>query len=224
VDANDKKSAEGSVIFFLSTFLIVHLVLLLATPTERLESVLVALLIALIITVFESVSIKGIDNLFIPLGTIFILSHNIQPTVGALARHIGFLFAIVLVCLLVLRPYKKIGFSGVLLLGLMTYMAYALGGWYFALCLFAVGVVCQKTNWVVIRDETKNEAYRVVFVFHLLTVPSLWVFLADFNKVFFVPFCFSLLAKMFFMRMNLMVNFILSTAIAIGAFYVQHYK
>jgi dolichol kinase len=196
VDAKDKKSAEGSVIFFLSTFLIVHLILLLATPTERLESVLIALLIALIITVFESVSIKGIDNLFIPLGTIFILSLNIQPTVAALLRHIFCLLAIILVYLLVMLPYKKIGFSGVLLLGLMTYMAYALGGWYFALCLFAVGIVCQKTNWILTRDETKDEVYRVIPVFQILLIPSVFVFLAEFNKIFFVPFLISLLAQM----------------------------
>jgi dolichol kinase len=196
VDANDKKSAEGSVIFFLSSFLIVHLILLLCTSTGRLESVLIALLIALIMTAFESVSINGVDNIFIPLGTIFILSKNTAPTIEALAGQILCLLVIVLLYLLLMKPYKKIGFSGVLLLGLMTYMALALGGWYFALCLFAISIICQKTNRVLIQDETKNEIFRVVPIFYILLVPMVWVFLADFNKIFFVPFFFSLVAQM----------------------------
>jgi len=194
VDADDKKSAEGSLFFFLSTFLIVHLILLLCTPTGRLESVLIALLIALILTIFESVSINGVDNIFVPLGTIFILSQNIAPTIGGISRQIVYLVVIIMILLFLMKPYKKIGFSGVLLLGLMTYIALALGGWYFALCLFAAIAIGQKTNWILIQNE-KSELYRVVAVFHILFVPMVWVFLAEFNKIFFVPFLFSLLEQ-----------------------------
>ncbi|HNV72104.1 MAG TPA: hypothetical protein PKO06_20525, partial [Candidatus Ozemobacteraceae bacterium] len=65
----ERKSFEGSIMFFVSTFLIAHLGLLLLTPIGRFESVLCGILIAMCVTLFEAISLGGADNLFIPWGT-----------------------------------------------------------------------------------------------------------------------------------------------------------
>ena len=78
VEVGIRKTIEGSVTFLLTSFLIVHLILLLTTDIGKLETVLVAVLISIIVTIFEGVSLKGADNLFIPIGTMFILSKNLH--------------------------------------------------------------------------------------------------------------------------------------------------
>ena len=63
------KSVEGSLAFFLVTFFSAHLPLLLLTDTGRVEVVLIATILALLVMMLELVSWRGLDNLFIPLGT-----------------------------------------------------------------------------------------------------------------------------------------------------------
>lgn len=67
------KTVEGSFSFFLLAFLAVHLPVLLMTDLPRLHCVLVAVLIALLATAFEAVSLGGKDNLFIPIGVCLLL-------------------------------------------------------------------------------------------------------------------------------------------------------
>src|SRR5690606_6142869 len=73
---SDRRSSEGSVVFFLATLLAVHLPLLLMTPIDRRLSVLVAVQIALLVTLLEAISLQGNDNLIVPLGT-FLLLHKL---------------------------------------------------------------------------------------------------------------------------------------------------
>ena len=74
VKMKGRKSLEGSIAFFLATFIITHLGLLLLSDVGRVESVLCAVLVAMLVTLFESISYGGSDNLFIPLGTWSILA------------------------------------------------------------------------------------------------------------------------------------------------------
>jgi len=69
------KSLEGSIAFFVSAFLTAHLSLLLLSEIQPLQSILIALEIALITTVAEAVGRKGIDNLLIPLSAFYLLLH-----------------------------------------------------------------------------------------------------------------------------------------------------
>lgn len=208
-EADKQKSFEGSLIFFLTAFLITHLTLLLFTPTGRLESVLVAVLIATIVTLFEGVSLEGTDNIFVPIATMFILSKNINPTPEIVLKHIAVLFLLILTYLLIMKPYKKIGFSGIILTALMTYIAWALVGNIFAFAIFAVALICQKTSWILIQDETKDEVFRIIPVFYILAVPCIWILCANlmgtfvdksFCIIFFTPFICALISQMCILR------------------------
>ena len=148
VEVGTRKTVEGSVTFFLTSFLIVHLILLLGTSTGRLECVLIALLISIIVTVFEGVSLIGADNLFIPIGTMFILSKNIHPTVEGITFQLIALALFLIGYLIVMLPYKRIGFSGAALLGLINYVIWALFGYIYAIILFIFAFVCAKTNLI----------------------------------------------------------------------------
>lgn len=68
------KSIEGSLFFFITAFLCVQIPLLLLSDFENGHIILVALFIALLITLCEAASWQGLDNLFIPLGAYMVLS------------------------------------------------------------------------------------------------------------------------------------------------------
>lgn len=180
VEVGSKKTFEGSFTFFLTSFLITHLILLFATSIDRIETVLVALLIAIIMTIFESVSLKGADNLFIPIGTMFILSKNIQPTFEGITFQIVVLLTFLIGYLVVMFPYKRVGFSGVVLLGLINYIIWALLGNIYAAILFVFAFLCQKTNLVLNYNCEEADVYRVRPIFYILSVPVICAFLGDF--------------------------------------------
>ena len=71
----EQRSVEGSSAFFITTFLLVHIPLLLLSTTGRVESVLIACGCAILVTCLEIISIRGLDNVFIPLSTWYILDN-----------------------------------------------------------------------------------------------------------------------------------------------------
>ena len=201
VEVGLRKTIEGSVTFFLTSFLITHLILLLATNTGRLESVLIALLISIIVTVFEGVSLKGADNLFIPLGTMYILSKNITPTVEGISFQIFALLSFLIGYLILMFPYKRIGFSGVILLGLINYIVWALLGNICAIILFAFSFICAKTDLILNYDCEVSDSYRVRPVFYILTVPVICAFLGIFfgSRIIY-PFVTSIICEGFIIK------------------------
>jgi phytol kinase len=61
------KSVEGSAAFFLAAFFSVHVPILLSGRADRLESLLIAVIVGLLIMMLEAISWAGLDNLFVPL-------------------------------------------------------------------------------------------------------------------------------------------------------------
>lgn len=201
VEVGSKKTIEGSFTFFLTSFLITHLILLLTTNVGKVESVLVAILVAIIITVFESVSLKGADNLFIPLGTMFILSKNIQPTIEGITFQLTVLVAFLVSYLIIMFPYKRIGFSGVVLLGLINYVIWTLLGNICAVILIIFALLCAKTDIILNYDCDEADAYRVRPIFYILAVPIACAFLGNFigAKIIY-PFITSIICEGFIIK------------------------
>jgi phytol kinase len=90
------KSMEGSLFFFITAFLCVQIPLLLMSDFGNAQIILVALFIALLITLCEAVSWQGLDNLFIPLGAYMVLTHYLYFELNTLILLSGFLVAIVI--------------------------------------------------------------------------------------------------------------------------------
>jgi phytol kinase len=122
------KSAEGSLAFFLVTFLSAHVPLLLMSSTGRAESLLIAVVLGLLVMLFEAVSVGGLDNLFIPLGCYALLRSYMGLSTEEL------LMRLVVLCLVTLvvfswRRRTTLIESGLLAAALAGYMNWALGGW-----------------------------------------------------------------------------------------------
>ena len=170
----DRRTVEGSVVFFLSTFLVCHLPLLLLTSTPPLLSVLVGLQLAMLVTLFEGISIRGNDNLIVPLLTYFILLKLTTQEPAYLAYQIGAQLAIMAIVALLAWRYQFLTASGAMAFMLFFYGAYSLGGeeWTvapgIALLAFAVYYLTRCK-----QGGAADPGYQVVAAFYVAIVPAL---------------------------------------------------
>lgn len=194
----EKRSLEGSFIFLLSTFLIVHLGLLLLTHTGRLESVLIALLLSVLVTCFEALSLGGADNILIPFGTLFILEK-----VGSLAIP-DILFRLCSISIIFLVTYwignnaKRLGSSGIIGMSLAGYGAWTLvsPAWYIPVLICTVLV--SNLDMFLEMPGNQDEFVRVRPIFYMFIGSLAWMLLANYDKsqmsLFFVPYIVSFAA------------------------------
>ena len=90
------KSLEGSVAFFVSTFLTEHLPFLFLSDIAPLPSILIALNIALLVALVEAICRNGRDNILIPLSTYYLLIHLTEASQALLFQELGVVTAIAL--------------------------------------------------------------------------------------------------------------------------------
>lgn len=134
------KSIEGSVAFFIVAFLSTHIVLLLGSGVGRLESLLIATILGLLIMQIEAVSWRGLDNLFIPLGAFLLLRAYVPMDSFALLARLLLLIAILFFFLLLRRrSYAKDG--TLVAASLVMYLITVIGGWVWALPALATALV-----------------------------------------------------------------------------------
>jgi phytol kinase len=84
-----EKSIEGSIAFFFTAFLSTHTTLLLFTEIGRIETLLSALALGLLLTLVEAVAENGLDNLLIPLTALLLLKAYLGMGLIALGVHLG---------------------------------------------------------------------------------------------------------------------------------------
>jgi len=79
-----KKSIEGSVVFFLTAWLLAMMALLLLTSLPRDEVIVASLIIAAFGTFLEGISWKGLDNHFIPFGLFLLTQRLLESSLAEL--------------------------------------------------------------------------------------------------------------------------------------------
>jgi phytol kinase len=174
----DRRSLEGSAVFLLTTFLAVHLPLLLATDTGRWAAVLIAAQIALTVTIFEGISPGGSDNLVVPLATYFLLSIMTPRPAEHIAKQLAAQLVITLLVGLLAWRFRFLALSSAMGLALVVYGAYALGGaeWTIAPGL---AVLCFAGFYLVARrmEPGAGAGYHIRTLFYVSGVPTLlfWV-------------------------------------------------
>ena len=126
------KSIEGSALVFLITFLSVHVPVLLMTEVGRAESLLIGVVLALVVMLIEAVSVRGLDNILVPVFTVWLLSRYLELEVAELAARIGVIAALTALVLWGKR-YSSLEGGALLAAILFGYAFWALGGWPFLL-------------------------------------------------------------------------------------------
>lgn len=128
---DDQKSLEGSLVFMVATFLAVHVTLLLGTGIERSASVMVAAQIALLAASFEAISMRGNDNLVVPLGTYYLLLKMTPQPAESIALQLLAQVALLGVTSVIAWRTRLLTLSGAVAAHLALYAAWSLGspGW-----------------------------------------------------------------------------------------------
>ncbi|MDP8247302.1 MAG: hypothetical protein P9M00_04130 [Candidatus Tritonobacter lacicola] len=143
---DDHKSLEGSLVFLVLAFLAIHLPMLLMTDIPRATCVLAALLVAVLVTGFEAISLGGADNLFVPLGVCVILSKiTSKPLTEVVYQNLSLAGLCLCVSLLVWRV-RSFNVGATIALVLFTYGAWSLGSELWALPIL-LGIFAYLGSW-----------------------------------------------------------------------------
>jgi len=191
-----QRTLEGTVVFFLITFIIVHLCLLFLTDLSRLETVLSALYIAMLVTAFESISLGGSDNFYIPIGTIAILLKFTVQGEPEMIKQISVMLATFVIVYFLLKK-KNVKVSGITGLALICYGAYALIDFSWAYLILLTIVVYSLSS---IPAEYVDSKHGIRNIFYLSINAFFWVLVANYSGLeyshFFLPFAISVTSIM----------------------------
>ena len=173
--AEGVKSTEGSVAFFVVTFMSVHIPLLLLTTTGRVETLLIALILGVLVMLLEALAWRGLDNLFIPLGGYLLL--KVYLDMGASDLLMRLVVSIALVLFVILwRKRTTLLDSAALSGALIGYLVWAVAGWQWFLPVLLLFV-----TYTTLSPKNELNSVRMHDVRAVLAVclPGMvWLFLA----------------------------------------------
>ena len=166
------KSIEGSVAVFGVSFLCAHLPLLLMTSMGRAESVCASMTLALLVTLLESVAVRGLDNLLIPLGAFFLLQFYRNMEAAALLSLFGITTGMLGVMVLT-RKWNGLDAGAILGGALLGYASFTLGGWLFLLPLF--GFYGRHLFSVTLRPHLRSYRHGITAILSLTASAIPWI-------------------------------------------------
>lgn len=132
------KSVEGSAAFFAVAFLATSVALCVGARLGWTELLLIAVVMGLILMLMEAIAWRGLDNLFVPLVSYVCLARMIKLSAGELTLRLVVL-VVVLVALTFWRRATRLTQSAVIGAGLVLYVTWAVGGWYWLIAPLATG-------------------------------------------------------------------------------------
>lgn len=173
--ADGEKSAEGSAAFFTCAFFTVHVPLLLGTDTGRAETLLIALLLAWLATMFEAIAWAGLDNLVLPLVSSLLLNMYLHMPANLLVLRL-IVSAGLTVFLILYQNWTTLVGSAVVGAFLVAYISWALGGWPWLLpplmLLFSYNLLTPS------HAKSGQRIHNIHAVLSVASAGLLWLFLA----------------------------------------------
>ncbi len=184
---DETKSLEGSVAFWVLTFLAVSLPLACSGSTVAPgQAVLSAFLAATLLTAVEAVSAGGRDNLYVPLLAAFMLLKTVTKPVPELAMQSASLLLLFALLVMLNRYGRMLRAKAVMVMGIIVYGVWSLGSIDWAVpLLLACGLfafVFSATG----QTQRRSLVYRRM---PLLAIPAATVALAA-NLTGEFAFCF----------------------------------
>ncbi len=193
------KSLEGSVIFFLATFLCVHLSLLLMTSLDRLNTVLMGVVIAILVTGFEAISFGGSDNLFIPFGTYCLLNTMVHQPSSLIFRDLWMLLVMIGVTVPLANKTRLLKPSSLIAMVLVNYAAWALGDFFWLLPLLLAQVMLVFIVHALIpKDAKQSTAHQIKSFLYNVFIPTILIFASNIFKdweALYIPYVAAIVAQ-----------------------------
>ena len=170
------KSAEGSIACLLTAFLCVHVPVLLFTDAGRLESLLVALNISLLIMFAEAGAARGSDNFVLPILVVVFFKTFLEMPVSELV--LNFLVILALVSLgLFYRNRTTLSADALIVAVLAGYIFWFFGGW-----RWTVAPVVLFATYTRLVGRPRLENFQLFHADVILAVVSPSVFLVTVYK------------------------------------------
>jgi phytol kinase len=172
--ADGVKSTEGSLAFFLCAFLCAHVPLLLASDTGRLETLLIAILLAWVSMLFEAIAWGGLDNLALPLIAYLLLRIYLTQSAAELGMRLA-VTAVLMVLVLAYRRRTTLEGNAPLGVVLVGYICWALGGW-----RWLVAPLILLLTYTLLSPRTEENSRRIHNIHAVVSVSSaglIWLFL-----------------------------------------------
>lgn len=173
--SGSNKSLEGSVAFAVVAFFCIHVPLLAWSGVGRIESVLIAASLALLVMLLEGSAWRGLDNLFIPLGGYFLLRSYLGLDGAALVPR--FAVTVGLVGLIVLYRMRTTLEDDSLVAGaFFCYVAWATMGWQWLVAPLAVLAGHSRLSPATAENSRRMHGVPVVLSIWLTAIG--WLVLA----------------------------------------------
>jgi phytol kinase len=189
------KSAEGSAAFFIVAFLSVLVPLLVFTSTGGTQALVVAVILGLLVMMSEAIAWRGLDNLFIPLTSFFLLRTLLRLDMPALLLQLAVTVALSLIAYVWQR---RTTLNGGAIMGaiLGAYMIWTLGGWQWLFVPFVVFM-----SYTTLLHKTTFDRERLINIYAVFSVASagiLWLYLSRplARPDFFYPFTIAFAAHL----------------------------
>jgi phytol kinase len=189
--AGGPKSVEGAAAFFLTAFFCVHVPVLLWGGTGRVESLLIAVNLSVMVMLAESAAWWGLDNLIVPLWGYMLLKSQIRMDAGELSTDLGFVLSLGFIMGL-WRKRTTLADDTLFGAALWGYVVWAVGGWRWTMPpliqLLSYATVTLKTP----TDQLRRFRFPVVLAQIVGSVFWLLVFRESGAGALFYPFlsCF----------------------------------
>ena len=181
----ESKSAEGSATFFVCTFLIAHLLLLMLTDVDKTMCVVMSAEIALVLTCLEAICLEGFDNFVIPIATYLCLVKMSAHHTSTQAFELLALVLIIACIHVAAWRIKFLSVSGAISAQMFFFAAYALGGptWMVPAVITAAAFALLYAI-LHARPQVKPRptGYAVRAVFYFTLVAQLLVFGYNFSQ------------------------------------------
>ncbi len=208
---NEHKSVEGSLVFLLIAFTAMSLPMVLLADMPPVTAVLAALLVAVLVTGFEAISLGGADNLFVPLGVCVILSKiTTKPVPEIVYQNLSLLLICGLVSLLVKRA-RSFNVGGTVTFILFAYGTWSLGSELWALPVF-IGFGAYMAVWFLVPVPAGHRSsVKVRTIFQAVVVPLLILVtgnMTGWESRLYGPFVASLVMVLAFSLWNHLVFFL----------------
>jgi dolichol kinase len=185
------KSIQGSMAFLVVAFIAMMVPMWFLADFTLLHTVLCALLVAVLVTGFEAISLRGTDNLFIPIGVCAILAKITSKSVDEVLYQLA---SLALICGLMGIVVWRVGnFNAG---GAITFILFAYGVWslgseqWAAPVVIAFLVYAAMWKWKPLRDYDSPQV-KVTLVFRAVVVPLLVLVVGnmlDLASALYVPF------------------------------------
>lgn len=169
------KTLEGSLAFASVAFLCIHVPLLVWSEIPRVETLLIAASLALLVMLLEGSAWRGLDNLFLPIGGYFLLRAFLPLDAAELALRLLVIGALV-IAIVVSRRSTTLVDDSLLAGAFLCYVTWALAGWQW---LVAPAVLFAGYAWFSPRtEENSRRIHSVAAVLAVWVVALVWLALA----------------------------------------------